>query len=379
LVSLNEVGGDPARFGWPPADVYAFLGERQARHPGGLSAGSTHDTKRGEDVRTRIDVISELAGEWAGRVRRWAELNRPHKIELEDGLIAPDPNDEYLLYQTLVGAWPADADAPGVYDQFAGRVREYMVKATHEAKEHTSWINPNPEYDAAVPEFVTRVLDPARSAAFLEDLRQFRQRAARFGVFNSLAQTLLRCAAPGVPDTYQGTELWDLSLVDPDNRRPVDYPRRETLLNELDRDAEAAGENLRAFAGGLLDRAADGRVKLYVVSRALRHRRAAGDLFRDGAYQPVEASGPKADHVFAFLRQAGERAALVVVPRLTVGLVGGSERELLGPDVWADTRLTLPGGGMWVNLFTGERLVADGGLSLGQVLGHFPVALLERR
>jgi (1->4)-alpha-D-glucan 1-alpha-D-glucosylmutase len=305
-------------------------------------------------------------------------MNRSRK-RLVDDRPAPSRNDEYLLYQTLAGAWPTDADAPGVYDQFAERVREYMVKATHEAKEHTSWINPNPEYDAAVPEFVTRILDPNRSAAFLDDLRQFQQQSARFGVFNSLAQTLLRCTAPGVPDTYQGTELWDLSLVDPDNRRPVDYPRRESLLNELDRDAGAAGENLRAFAGGLLDHASDGRVKLYVVSRALRQRRAAAGLFRDGAYQPVEASGPKANHIFAFLRQAGDRAMLVVVPRLAVGLIGGSARELLGPDVWADTQLTLPSGGMWVNLFTGERLVADAGLSLGQVLGHFPVALLEQR
>jgi (1->4)-alpha-D-glucan 1-alpha-D-glucosylmutase len=367
LVSLNEVGGDPGRFGWPPEDVHAFLADRQARHPLGLSAGSTHDTKRGEDVRARIDVLSELPGEWAERVGRWAELNRPRRVELEDGFSAPDPNDEYLLYQTLVGAWPADADAPGGLDRLVARVRQYMSKATHEAKEHTSWINPNPEYDAAVQEFVGRVLDPGRSAAFLADLGDFARRVARFGAVNSLAQALVRCTAPGVPDTYQGTELTDLSLVDPDNRRPVDYGLRESLLRELDRDGQTAG---------------DDRAKLFVVSRALRLRRAAPELFRAGDYVPVEAAGAKAAHVFAFARRTADRAVLVVVPRLVVGLTSGADRPPLGAEVWGSTQLILPGstdGEVWVNRLTGEKLtVAGAGLAVGQVLSHFPVALLER-
>ncbi len=383
LVALNEVGGDPGRFGWPPAEVHQFLADRQARHPLALSAGSTHDTKRGEDVRARLDVLSELSDEWADRVRAWAERNRPHRVELEDGFSAPDPNDEYLLYQTLVGAWPADADSPEGLGRFAERVKQYMSKATHEAKQHTSWINPNPEYDAAVQEFVARVLDPDRSAAFLDDLRRFVARVARFGAYNSLAQALIRCTAPGVPDTYQGTELWDLSLVDPDNRRPVDYARREVLLRELDRQTEAVGDDPAGFAGGLLDRPADGRAKLYTVSRTLRLRRSAPDLFRAGEYVPVEAVGSKTEHVFAFARRAAGRAVVAVVPRLTAKLAGGTDRPPLGPEVWGDTRIMLPwadSGAAWRNCLTGERLAPAGaGIAVGEVLGRFPVALLERQ
>jgi (1->4)-alpha-D-glucan 1-alpha-D-glucosylmutase len=382
LVSLNEVGGDPGRFGWPPAEVHQFLADRQARHSLALSAGSTHDTKRGEDVRVRLDVLSELPGEWTERVRAWAELNRPYRVEMEEGFSAPDPNDEYLLYQTLVGAWPADADSADGLGRFAERVKQYVSKATYEAKEHTSWINPNPDYDAAVQEFVARVLDPGRSAAFLDDLREFARRVARFGAYNSLAQALVRCTAPGIPDTYQGTELWDLSLVDPDNRRPVDFGARASLLGELDREAESAGD-LHGFAGRLLDQPADGRAKLYVVSRTLRLRRSATGLFRDGEYLPVEATGAKADHVFAFARRTADRTVLVVVPRLSAKLVGGAERPPLGPEVWSDTRLELPWvepGTKWWNHLTGERVVPTGAeVAVGEMLGRFPVALLERQ
>jgi (1->4)-alpha-D-glucan 1-alpha-D-glucosylmutase len=383
LVSLNEVGGDPAKVGWSPQEVHAFLSERQARHPLALSAGSTHDTKRGEDVRARIDVLSELAVEWANRARAWFEFNRPHRIDLEDGFSAPDPNDEYLLYQTLVGAWPGDADTADGLARFADRVKQYMAKATREAKEHTSWINPNPEYDAAVEEFVARVVDPGRSAAFLADLRDFARTVARYGAYNSLAQALIRCTAPGVPDTYQGTELWDLSLVDPDNRRPVDYAVRESLLGDLDRAAESAGGDLRGFAAGLLDQPTDGRAKLYTVSRALRLRRAASDLFHHGEYLPVEVEGAKADHVFAFVRRSAELAVLVVVPRLVVKLLGGTGRSPLEPGVWNDTRLVLPWASPdwdWLNHLTGERIRPTGArIALKDLLGHFPVALLERQ
>jgi (1->4)-alpha-D-glucan 1-alpha-D-glucosylmutase len=372
LLSLNEVGGDPGRFGWPAADVHAFLADRQNRHPLGLSAGSTHDIKRGEDVRVRIDVLSELPDEWATRVTRWAEWNRPHRIELEDGFHAPDPNDEYLLYQTLVGAWPADADSQEGLDRFTARIRQYMSKATHEAKEHTSWINPDPEYDEAVQKFVGLVLDPAQSTAFLADLGDFARQVTRFGAINSLAQTLIRCTAPGVPDTYQGTELPDLSLVDPDNRRPVNYGRREALLRELDH----ATDGLLAFNQSYTD----DRAKLFVVSRALRLRRSIPELFRTGNYVPVVATGARSDHIFAFLRQLADRAVLVVVPRLVAGLVGGEDSQQLDANVWGDTFLELPEGEVWGNHFTRDQLTTSGvGLAVSAVLGHFPVALLEKQ
>jgi (1->4)-alpha-D-glucan 1-alpha-D-glucosylmutase len=361
LASVNEVGGDPDRLGRSAKDVHRFFADRQAKHPGGLTALATHDTKRGEDTRARINVLSELAPEWSRRAARWAELNRRHRIELEDGLFAPDPNDEYLLYQTLVGAWPDDFDDPAGRERFTVRVKEYLRKAIHEAKEHTSWINPNPEYDAGVQEFVGRALDPEAAGAFLTDLREFAGTVARVGVTNSLAQSLLRCTVPGVPDTYQGTELWDLSLVDPDNRRPVDYGRQAGLLRELDAGAEV---------GNLLNQP-DGRAKLYVVCRALRYRRSHPELFRDGEYLPMDVTGPAADHVFAFARRLGSRAVLVAVPRLMADWSG----------VWAGTGVALVEGlpSRWTNLFTGEEVGADGSgvLAVGQAFARFPVALLE--
>jgi (1->4)-alpha-D-glucan 1-alpha-D-glucosylmutase len=381
LASLNEVGGDPERVGWSARDVHRFFADRQAKHPGGLSAGATHDTKRGEDTRARINVLSELAGEWHRRVVRWAEMNHRYRVELEDGFFAPDPNDEYLLYQTLVGAWPADFDDPAGRERFVGRVKEYLRKAIHEAKEHTSWINPSPEYDAGVQEFAGRVLDPDKAGEFLADLRAFAATVAGFGVVNSLAQALVRCTAPGVPDTYQGTELWDLSLVDPDNRRPVDYDRRGGLLWELDQGAETARGDRAGFARKLLDHP-DGRAKLYVLSRTLRYRRDHQELFRSGEYLPVEATGPAADHVFAFARRSADRVVLVVVPRLVAKLTGDPTRPALGAEVWADTVLSVDGlPGRWRNLFTGAEVTAaasPGGpaLPVGQLLAHFPVALL---
>jgi (1->4)-alpha-D-glucan 1-alpha-D-glucosylmutase len=368
LLALNEVGGDPGRFGRTPADVHAFLEDRQARHPGSLSAGSTHDTKRGEDVRTRIDVLSEWPDEWANRVARWAGLNRPHRVELEDGFSVPDPNDEYLLYQTLVGSWPADADTPDGLTRYAERVREYLRKAIHEAKLHTSWINPDPEYDAAVREFVTRVLDPGRSGEFLADLREFQSRVARVGAIHSLAQVLVRCTAPGVPDLYQGTELFDRNLVDPDNRRPVDYPLRERLLAEVEAWTTPPADP------------ADDRARLFVVARALRFRRDRCELFAKGSYEPVEATGPRAGHVFAFLRRFGDAAVLVVVPRLVAPLMEADDAKP-SPTVWAGTRLPCPAGWTdWEDGLTGQRLSSgDGGLDVSRVLGLFPVALLTRR
>jgi (1->4)-alpha-D-glucan 1-alpha-D-glucosylmutase len=237
LISLNEVGGEPTKFGRPPAELHHYLKARGEGYPGGMSPLSTHDTKRSEDIRARIDVLSELPDEWAAHAARWMELNRPHKTDVGDGQLALDANEEYFLYQTLIGAWPVEGLTADNRADFVGRIQAYLNKALHEAKLHTSWINPSPEYDAAAGQFVARVLDPDRAGEFLRDFEPFQRRVSYWGMFNSLAQTLLRCTAPGVPDTYQGTELWDYSLVDPDNRRPVDYDLRARLLAELDHQA----------------------------------------------------------------------------------------------------------------------------------------------
>ena len=240
LLSLNEVGGDPSRFGTAPESLHQYLQSRQAHWPHALSTLSTHDTKRSEDVRARLNVLSELPQEWQENVTRWKHLNEPHRTVVDDAP-APDANEEYLIYQTLLGAWPIEPCSGAAYSHFIERIQAYMTKAIHEAKVHTSWINPDEAYDEAVRRFVERIMDPNTGAAFLREFAMFQRRVSHFGLINSLAQTLLKLTAPGVPDTYQGTELWDFSLADPDNRRPVDYDRREKALRDLDHLIDQAG------------------------------------------------------------------------------------------------------------------------------------------
>jgi (1->4)-alpha-D-glucan 1-alpha-D-glucosylmutase len=382
LVSLNEVGGDPGRFGFAPSAVHQSFAVRQQHWPRALSTTSTHDTKRSEDVRARIHVLSEMPEAWRDALQRWSAMNEAHRIQVEDDK-APDRNVEYQLYQILLGAWPVEPYSDQEYQTFVARIQAYMEKATHEAKVHTSWINPNADYDAALRQFVGRILDPAANAVFLADFRGFQRRVSRYGLFNSLSQCLLKIAAPGVPDTYQGTELWDFSLVDPDNRRPVDYDRRRRLLADLlerSRDIQRRGE----LAADLVDTIPDGRIKLYVTALALRLRRAHPGLFSVGSYAPVDAVGQHADHIFAFLRRHAEGSALVAAPRLFVKLLPDPASLPHGSKVWGDTMLPLPpelAGHTWHALFTGEILTPTQHagkpiLPAAQVFSRFPVAVL---
>jgi (1->4)-alpha-D-glucan 1-alpha-D-glucosylmutase len=382
LLSLNEVGGDPGRFGVSPDALHAYNRQRQEHWPYSLSPLSTHDTKRSEDVRARLNVLTEIPDEWRAGLERWSRLNDAHRQTVDDEPV-PGPNEEYLLYQTLLGAWPLEPYTAEEYGKFVERIQAYMEKALHEAKVHTSWINPNPEYDAAVREFVGRILNEEIGRPFLEDFRPFRRRVSHYGLYNALAQTLLKIACPGVPDTYQGTELWDFSLVDPDNRRPVDYERRRRMLGELQAAVTAAGIDLRGLARGLVAAKEDGRVKLYVTYRGLHCRGDHPGLFSAGEYLPLMGSGAKAEHLLAFVRRAGKTWAVVAVPRLVTRLVADTSRPPLGAEVWQDTRLHLPGvdpGLRWHNVFTGETLAAaeQQGLSLAaaDIFAHFPVALL---
>ena len=344
LTSLNEVGGDPGRFGRPPEAVHRYFADRQAKYPLGLNPLTTHDTKRSEDVRARISVLSELPAEWAATLNQWAELNAAH-LTTVDGHPAPSRNDQYLIYQTLVGAWLGTPDA-----DFVARIQAYLEKAMKEAKVHTAWTVPNAPYEAAVKAFIAAILDPKQSAAFLAAFEPFQRRVAAFGVVNSLSQTLLRLTAPGVPDTYQGTELWDYSLVDPDNRRPVDYAARRDLLA-----AVAAAD-----PADLMAHAADGRVKLSLTNNALLARRENRGLFTAGTYEPIAATGPMADHVFAFVRRHAGRTAVVAVTCLPATLGD-----------WAGTRLSLPAGVPLRDVLTGRSMSGD----VGELFVTLPVVL----
>jgi len=373
LLSLNEVGSDPTRFGLEPAAVHAWMKERQARWPAALSTLSTHDTKRGEDVRARLNVLSEIPGAWKDAVGKWRTLNRRLRVDVQ-GRPAPSRNEEYLLYQTLVGAWPFEGDA-ATQSAFADRVAGYMSKAMREAKLHTTWMSPDEAYEKAVERFVRSILDRRRPNPFLAAFEPFQARIAELGIYNSLAQQAIKITAPGIPDFYQGTELWDLWLVDPDNRRPVDYARRREALAAIG----------CADAAELLEHRADGRVKLFVVHRTLKTRADLRDLYERGDYVPLGTSGTRAECLFAFARvDVDGRAAVTCVPRLVASLTPDAASPPLGRSVWGDTRITLPGtlaGTRFRNVYTGECHQLEGAgdartLPAAALFERFPIALL---
>lgn len=321
LLSLNEVGGNPAGGVISVAEFHRRNMDRQKHIPHTMNATSTHDTKRGEDVRARINVLSELPGAWSMLVKRWSSWNRPRK-PVVDGLPVPGAAGEMLIYQTLAGAWPLrEEDVPSLRD----RLKAYAVKAAREAKLRTNWLDPREAYERALEEFIAAILEPSPENRFLQDFLEFQKTCAYFGALNALSQTLLKIASPGVPDFYQGTELWTFSLVDPDNRQPVDFGKRAALLEAL-REEEAGGR--AALAGKLLAGWKDGRVKLYLTYKALSLRRSSKKLFDEGEYTPVEAVGARRRHVCAFIRRLENSWVLAAAPRLAARLyAAGLESE----------------------------------------------------
>ena len=357
LISLNEVGGDPLRERPPAtlAEFHRFNAARREQWPDTMNTTATHDTKRGEDVRARLNVLSELPDEWDRRLGQWMEWNAGKKPNAE-GALAPGASEEILLYQTMLGAWPHRAeDEPG----FRDRLKEFVVKALREAKQSSSWIAPHEPYERAVQEFVDRILEDG--SPFLADFREFGQRLAAAGARNGLSQLVLKIAAPGVPDFYQGTELWSFTLVDPDNRRPVDYKRRGALLETLRRrEAEDRIALIRELAANpLWD-----EMKLFVTYRGLEFRKSQRDLFSRGDYLPLEIRGARADHVVAFARRLGDRWAVAVAPRWTSRLTD-----------WVDTEIVMPQGAPreWRDVLTG---LIPAGWRVADLLREFPVALL---
>ncbi len=376
LAALNEVGGDPREFGSTVAAFHRANADRARDWPHTMLATATHDSKRGEDVRARLAALSELPAAWRLALRRWRQFNRRHRT-VRHGMTAPSANDEYLLYQTLLGAWPTE-DAFDLA-AFRERIQAYMRKAARESKTCTSWVNVDADYERALEAFIDGVLGSLDANPFIADFLPLQRRIARAGCVNSLAQTTLKYLVPGVPDTYQGTEGWDLNLVDPDNRRPVDYAwRREALA------AVAAQRADPSLPAALLEAWRDGRVKLWLTTLLLEFRKREAVLFESGSYTPVRVRGTHRNAVCAFVRRHREREVLCVVPRLWQGLVDAAAAWPLGTAAWGDTELVLaPGATPWTPVLAGPELLPspdpDGAsVRVASVLAGFPVAVYSR-
>ena len=372
LLSLNEVGGNPQRFGILTGEFHHFMEKRSHHWPYSLNATSTHDAKRGEDTRAKINVLSEIPREWDRNIKAWSKINRRKKGKVY-GKSVPNRNDEYFLYQTLIGAFPFDE---GHHDHFIERVKQYIIKAVREAKVHTAWLKPDTDYENAFLSFVEEILNPSEGNPYLKEFLPFQRKVAHYGIFNSLSQTLIKITSPGVPDFYQGTELWDLNLVDPDNRRPVDFEKRRTFLGEI-RDKEK--RDILELINELLHTKEDGRIKLFLIYRALKARGEHPEVFQEGTHVPLQVTGRHKDHVIAFARNHEDKWAVTLVPRFLTTVIKEGEYPL-GHEVWGDTHILLPDGisNRWKNVITGQLLNSNGMLIVGEALRHFPVALLMR-
>ena len=356
LIALNEVGGHPARFGFSLKAFHAASEDRARRWPGTMLGSSTHDTKRSEDVRARLGLLSELPSLWRLWLRRWSLVNRSLRAE---GSSAPSRGDEYHYYQALVGIWPSSPPSDNDLNSLRERLKAYMLKAVREAKQRTSWINPDTEYEAALERFVG---DSLGHSLFVRELNEAVPRLARLGMLVGLSQALVKVASPGVADYYQGTELWDFSLVDPDNRRPVDYVLRQRLLDETINPAE------------LVENLADGRAKLHVVRKGLEIRKAHPGLFYGGSYTPLYADAGRDHNVIAFALRSGGKTLVAVAPRLFARLMAPQDIAPVGKRVWGEARLPLPQMA-FEDVLTGRQF-RGGATPLAGLLDEFPVALL---
>lgn len=370
LISLNEVGGNPNKFGISLEEFHHFNKKGVELWPHSLNATSTHDTKRGEDIRARINVLSEIPKEWEANIKRWNKLNEKKK-KVINGNSVPDKNDECFLYQTLIGAFPFYEEE---YDNFVIRIKDYMIKAVREAKVHTTWLKPDTNYEEVFISFIDEILKPLGKNKFLKELLPFRKKVAFYGIFNSLSQLLIKITSPGVPDFYQGTELWDLNLVDPDNRCPVDFEKRKRLLRDIKKKEE---EDILNLINELISTKEDGRLELFLIYKALTARSERKELFEKGDYIAIEVNGKYKEHVVAFGRNLENAWAITLAPRLLTSLIKEGEYPL-GQQVWSDTYIVLPESfpSLWNDAITAHMLEGEKALTIGEILKHFPVALL---
>ena len=335
LVSLNEVGGNPEQFG---TFLEAFHGKNMEvvkSAPYSQIATSTHDTKHSEDARARLNVLSEIPGEWRERLDRWSGFNK-RKRSFVHGRPVPDRNEEYLLYQTLLSVWPFSWSANREYEVLKTRIKDYMVKAVREGKINSNWITPDKPYEEAVSQFVDRILSRLCVNPFMDDFVPFAAKISYFGIFNALSQTLLKTVSPGVPDFYQGTELWDFSLVDPDNRKPVDFKIRMRSLERLAKEATDQSKGLKRLVKQLLREWQHGEIKLYVTFMSLNYRNENQDLFKHGLYIPLSAEGGANERACVFVRLLQDKAVLAAVPRFLTRLLKDINEMPLGENVWGE-------------------------------------------
>lgn len=377
LISLNEVGMDPKDFGTELQLFHQRNQERFQTWPHTLLATSTHDTKRSEDVRARINVLSEIPEEWGKALRQWNQMNRASKILVKNREV-PDHNEEFLLYQTLIGTWPLYPMDASARTQYIDRIEKYMLKAIKEAKIHTSWIHANDGYENGLKEFIHCILDPSPENQFLKDFQAFITPIKIAGMLNSLSQILLKMTTPGIPDFYQGSELWEFQLVDPDNRHPVDYLYRQNLLNEL---KQKANEDIEALTASLMETPEDGRIKLYITWRVLNFRLQNPSLFHQGNYQPIGVKGEKAKHVIAFSRTHELKQMIVAAGRFYTSLLNSDVINPIGK-VWKNTTLVFSSHleGNYRDLLNGNfiSIAKDQEISLEQIFTKFPFTILEK-
>ena len=373
LISLNEVGSSPDKFGITLNEFYNFNKKRFLNWRFTINATSTHDTKRGEDVRARINVLSEIPDEWIKKVRLWNKINVKFK-KSRNGYLMPDKNLEYFIYQTLIGSFPFNPDDTGDY---LNRIKQYLVKSMREAKEHSSWTRPDAEYESAALTFTGNILNS--NSEFYNDFSSFRKKIAFYGVYNSLSQSLVKISSPGVPDFYQGTEMWDLFLVDPDNRQPVDYNLRRKSLNEIIKmDKESGVEDRISFLQSLLINPSDAKIKLYVTYKSLQVRNNNLEFYNEGDFIPVETGGKFKDNLIAFARSFEDKVIVTLAPRFLTDLV--EENKLpTGLDVWNDTYIKLNkiNYSALKNNFTGEVFEKKDKILIGEIFRNFPYGLLS--
>lgn len=370
LLSLNDVGGSPDKFGVSETEFHEFNLRRSRRQPHSMSSTATHDTKRGEDMRARLNVLSEIPDLWETNLKKWSKLNKKSK-KSRKGTVIPDKNDEYFLYQTLIGAFPFNLDE---LENFKIRLKEYIIKAVREAKVHTAWLKPDSDYEENFLAYIDKILTPSQENQFLQELIQFQKMVSFYGIFNSLSQTLIKITSPGIPDFYQGSELWDLNLVDPDNRRPVDFEKGKRFLQTI---TEKEGMPASDIINELLSTKEDGRIKLFLICRALAVRQKYRNLFEKGKYVPVRSAGKYKNSILAFALEQKPLWGLVITPRFLSNVV--KEGKLpVGMDVWGDSQVVLPENDsrIWKDTITGTTFESGSSLLIGDVFKIYPGAIL---